>query len=403
MCPPPTRWGRKARQPWTTPQKLTPITHSQALSGPNQASPRGATPALLHTRCTAPKRSTACSARALHLGLLADVGAHGEHLDAVRRHLRRGGRASASSWTSASTRSIPAPANRSASASPIPLPAPVTTATCPVVSSMGGTVANDRRHAWAASVGPSGGGADGGHARHRAHTQQVEGAAVIGGPLQVVTTAEAVVDAAGETDQPDQHLGRGVNEVPTRQDADHPAEVVELGDPCRRIVRVTLPDGDQRLEAPTDGDLVGVVAPLPCRTDQGMHQHGLIARLAGAGDGPEEARRGHAPPSQPLAARPGPPGAVDDGRTTSGRSPSWEMIRHTAVAVAVSSRRPVGGQHHARADREPGGTGAGQAGRLATDQQGIEGGRVVESDHGGVHVDDDGRAALEISCGLRGA
>ena len=64
MCPPPSRWGRKARHPCTTPQKLTPITHSQALSGPNQASPRGATPALLHTTCTPPKRSTASAASA---------------------------------------------------------------------------------------------------------------------------------------------------------------------------------------------------------------------------------------------------------------------------------------------------------------------------------------------------
>ena len=52
------RWGRNARTPCTTPQKLTPITHSHDSMPPNHGSPPPATPALLHSTLTCPKRSS---------------------------------------------------------------------------------------------------------------------------------------------------------------------------------------------------------------------------------------------------------------------------------------------------------------------------------------------------------
>jgi acyl-CoA synthetase (AMP-forming)/AMP-acid ligase II len=58
------RMGRKVRIPWTTPHRLTPRTHVHADSGPNHGSALLPTPALLHTTCTDPKRSTAASANA---------------------------------------------------------------------------------------------------------------------------------------------------------------------------------------------------------------------------------------------------------------------------------------------------------------------------------------------------
>ena len=57
--------GRKDRNPWTTPQKLTPSTHSHSLRGISQTwpPPLPLTPALLQTTWTAPKRLTLLRAR----------------------------------------------------------------------------------------------------------------------------------------------------------------------------------------------------------------------------------------------------------------------------------------------------------------------------------------------------
>ena len=128
MCPPPARWGRNARQPWTTPQKFTPITHSHDDSGPNHGSDRGATPALLHTTWTAPKRSSVWAANAsTSATLLTSV--RTVSTSTPRPPTWAAADSRASTCTSASTRCRPAAAKRSASESPIPLPAPVTTAT----------------------------------------------------------------------------------------------------------------------------------------------------------------------------------------------------------------------------------------------------------------------------------
>src|SRR5918993_2184922 len=137
MCPPPdiTMCGRNVRIPYTTPQKLTPIVHSQPSIGPSHGSPPPATPALLQTMCTAPNRSIVACANAstcstlLTSVLTASVSTPSSSIVAVAR-------SSASSCTSASTTEHPAVASALASAKPIPLPAPVTTAILPFPSSM---------------------------------------------------------------------------------------------------------------------------------------------------------------------------------------------------------------------------------------------------------------------------
>ena len=118
-----------------TPHRLTPSTHFHAESGPNHGSARLATPALLQTTCTAPKRSIAAAARAFTAASsLTSVGT--ASVLTPRPAIFSEAACSAGCSTSARTTSSPARANRSASAKPIPLAAPVTTATFPTVSSM---------------------------------------------------------------------------------------------------------------------------------------------------------------------------------------------------------------------------------------------------------------------------
>src|SRR5215469_8343809 len=127
--------GRNTRMPWMTPHRLTPSTHCQAEIGPSQGSALLSTPALLHTRCTAPNRSTAAIAR---------VCTDASSLTSVRTAsvctpsaaIFRSASSRASCSTSARTMLSPARAKRSASAKPMPLAAPVTTAVLPEVSSM---------------------------------------------------------------------------------------------------------------------------------------------------------------------------------------------------------------------------------------------------------------------------
>ncbi len=134
----PARIGRNARTPWTTPQRFTPSTHCQLDTGPNHESARLATPALLQTTWTAPKRLSAADASACtaasSLTSVGTVIASTPMPVIVSAAVLR-----PPSSTSASTTLRPLRANRSASASPIPLAAPVTTATRPGVSSMGRT------------------------------------------------------------------------------------------------------------------------------------------------------------------------------------------------------------------------------------------------------------------------
>ena len=77
-----SRWGRNARTPCTTPQKLTPITHSHDSTPPNHGSPPPATPALLQSTLTCPKRSSVCVASASTWSRLLTSIADGERVDA---------------------------------------------------------------------------------------------------------------------------------------------------------------------------------------------------------------------------------------------------------------------------------------------------------------------------------
>ena len=87
-----------------------------------------------------------------------------------------------------------------------------------------------------------------------------------------------------------------------------------------------------------------------------------------------------APVAAPERRRSGP---AADGRTTSGRAPSWEMMRQTWTAVARVVGRPVGREHDAGRDRESGGTGGGEVGGLATHPRRVERGWGVQRDDGG--------------------
>ena len=119
--------------PWTTLQRLTPRTQDQSASGISHASPPAPTPALLHTRCTAPKASTALRASASTASHL-DTSVGTATASAPPRAMASLAWASGSSCTSARTSFIPSRAKRSAIARPMPLAAPVTTATFPFSS-----------------------------------------------------------------------------------------------------------------------------------------------------------------------------------------------------------------------------------------------------------------------------
>ena len=129
MCPPPTRWGRNVRQPCTTPQKLTPITHSHELSGPNHGSARAGDAGVVAHDVDGAEALERRGGQRLHVGLLADVGAHGQHVDAVGLDLGLGGRQRV--LLDVGEHEVQPGRRRtgSASASPMPLPPPVTTAT----------------------------------------------------------------------------------------------------------------------------------------------------------------------------------------------------------------------------------------------------------------------------------
>src|SRR5438128_1668651 len=127
--------GTNARMPCSTPQRLTPSTHSQSPNSRCQVIPPWNTPALLHSRWTEPKRSYARAARASTCsGRDTSVGATTTSAPAVSTSAAAS--SSALTSTSAMTTRMPSPAARRASARPIPLPAPVTTATRPSNCSM---------------------------------------------------------------------------------------------------------------------------------------------------------------------------------------------------------------------------------------------------------------------------
>src|SRR5262245_29153060 len=118
-----------------TPHRLTPRSHSQSATVCIQVRPERATPALLHTTCTAPKRSSAACASA-STSAAFDTSVRTSSACRPVAATSPAASLSAPASTSASTTCIPAAAKRSASARPIPLPAPVTTAILSVKSFM---------------------------------------------------------------------------------------------------------------------------------------------------------------------------------------------------------------------------------------------------------------------------
>ena len=100
MCPPPTRWGRNARQPCTTPQKFTPITHSHdADRAEPRVGPGGDAGVVAHDVDGAEVLDASRSARPCTSASLLTSDVHRQHVDAAgpeplgrRRRARRPGR-----------------------------------------------------------------------------------------------------------------------------------------------------------------------------------------------------------------------------------------------------------------------------------------------------------------------
>ena len=123
--------GTKDWMPWTTPITLTPCTQRQSFTVVSHTVDDGApTPALLHNRWHAPKRSKVASASpSTDAGSVTSVTTP---TTSPRSSSSAWSRSSADASTSAMTTFMPWPRNARASASPIPDAPPVTTATLPV-------------------------------------------------------------------------------------------------------------------------------------------------------------------------------------------------------------------------------------------------------------------------------
>ena len=105
-----------------------------------------ATPALLHTMCTRPKRASAASRRR-STASASETSVGTAMVSTPCAATAAAASSSRGTSTSASTTFIPAAANRSANARPIPLAAPVITAVFPARSFTGrvSTIAAPRR------------------------------------------------------------------------------------------------------------------------------------------------------------------------------------------------------------------------------------------------------------------
>jgi hypothetical protein len=116
--------------PWTMPNTLTPMVHSQIGSGTCQAGPPRDTPALLQITCTALNRSRVRRARSSTASAsLTSVTAVATSMPPAARSAAAAARAGSS--ISAIITRIPSAPRRRLSASPMPLAAPVITATFP--------------------------------------------------------------------------------------------------------------------------------------------------------------------------------------------------------------------------------------------------------------------------------
>src|SRR5262245_19476279 len=115
--------------------RLTPRTHSQSASELSQAETPAHTPALLHSRWTAPQVARVCWAKASTSWAL-DTSVTTASTGAPVACRAAAVAVKASPSTSANTTFIPSCAHRSARARPMPLAAPVITATLSLNSFM---------------------------------------------------------------------------------------------------------------------------------------------------------------------------------------------------------------------------------------------------------------------------
>src|SRR3954447_8501846 len=127
--------GTKLWTPWITPHRFTPSSHFQSEMVHCQISPPVATPALLWSRWTAPKASTARCASA---STSSDFETSVATVRTSAPSLPNSFPATSSAPGSISARTIfmPAEAHRPATALPMPLAPPVITATFPCRSFM---------------------------------------------------------------------------------------------------------------------------------------------------------------------------------------------------------------------------------------------------------------------------
>src|SRR5258708_5550202 len=110
--------------PWMTPQRLTPSTHSHWACVSVAIGPPPPTPALLHTTCTAPKRSTLLTASS-STDSAEDTSVGTVRVSTPEAATPSSASLRAPSSMSAMTTFIPSAAKRLDNPSPIPLSAPV--------------------------------------------------------------------------------------------------------------------------------------------------------------------------------------------------------------------------------------------------------------------------------------
>ena len=116
--------------PLITPSRLTPITQSQSFQVMRSMGRNTATPALLQTRCTLPKRSRVACAAPARASRSVTSTLRARHCAFDASNSRRAASKALSS-TSAMTTFMPADAHDLAMPRPIPLAPPVMNATLP--------------------------------------------------------------------------------------------------------------------------------------------------------------------------------------------------------------------------------------------------------------------------------
>ena len=126
-------WFTRTRTPCTTPIRSTPSTQSQSATEFSHTRPPAPTPALLKTKCGAPKRAFT-SAASCSIWAALDTSTLRASTWAPAASISACAASSASCCTSTSTRCMPRAAPIRAHSRPKPEPAPVSTAVFPTKS-----------------------------------------------------------------------------------------------------------------------------------------------------------------------------------------------------------------------------------------------------------------------------